>query len=54
MLEILGVIAIIYILYKILPSVLVFSFKFGVICVGLITILIFISLFYSEWYVNFY
>ena len=49
MLELIGFIAIAYIIYKLAPVVLEVGFKFGVICIGLVAFLIMVSLFMSTW-----
>ena len=49
MLELIGFIAIAYIIYKLAPIVLEVGFKFAVICLGLVAFLIVVSIFMSTW-----
>ena len=49
MLELIGFIAIAYIIYKLAPVVLEVGFKFAVICIGLVAFLIMVSIFMSTW-----
>ena len=49
MLELIGFVAIAYIIYKLAPIVLEVGFKFAVICLGLLAFLITVSIFMSTW-----
>ena len=49
MLELIGFIAIAYVIYKLAPVVLEVGFKFAVICIGLVAFLIVVSIFMSTW-----
>jgi DMSO/TMAO reductase YedYZ heme-binding membrane subunit len=49
MLELIGFIAIAYIIYKLAPVVLEVGFKFAIICIGLVAFLIMVSIFMSTW-----
>lgn len=49
MLELIGFVAIAYIIYKLAPVVLEVGFKFAVICLGLVAFLIVVSIFMSTW-----
>ena len=49
MLELIGFIAIAYVIYKLAPVVLEVGFKFAVICLGLVAFLIMVSVFMSTW-----
>jgi hypothetical protein len=49
MLELIGFVAIAYIIYKLAPIVLEVGFKFAVICLGLLAFLIVVSIFMSTW-----
>jgi hypothetical protein len=49
MLELIGFVAIAYIIYKLAPIVLEVGFKFAVICLGLVAFLIVVSIFMSTW-----
>ena len=49
MLELIGFVAIAYIIYKLAPIVLEVGFKFAVICIGLVAFLIVVSIFMSTW-----
>jgi hypothetical protein len=45
MLELIGFIAIAYVIFKLAPTVLEVGFKFGVICIGLVAFLIIAGIF---------
>ena len=49
MLELIGFVAIAYIIYKLAPIVLEVGFKFAIICLGLLAFLIVVSIFMSTW-----
>lgn len=49
MLELIGFIAIAYVIYKLAPVVLEVGFKFAIICIGLVAFLIMVSIFMSTW-----
>jgi hypothetical protein len=49
MLELIGFIAIAYIIYKLAPVVLEVGFKFAIICIGLVAFLVIVSIFMSTW-----
>lgn len=49
MLELIGFIAIAYVIWKLAPVVLEVGFKFAVICIGLVAFLIMVSIFMSTW-----
>ena len=49
MLELIGFIAIAYVIYKLAPVVLEVGFKFAIICIGLVAFLIMVSVFMSTW-----
>jgi hypothetical protein len=49
MLELIGFIAIAYIIYKLAPVVLEVGFKFAIICIGLVAFLVMVSIFMSTW-----
>jgi hypothetical protein len=49
MLELIGFVALAYIIYKLAPVVLEVGFKFAVICIGLLAFLMVVSMFMSTW-----
>jgi len=49
MLELIGFVAIAYIIYKLAPVVLEVGFKFAIICIGLVAFLFMVSIFMSTW-----
>ena len=49
MLELIGFVALAYIIYKLAPVVLEVGFKFAVICIGLLAFLIVVSIFMTSW-----
>ena len=53
MLEIIGFIAIAYIIFKMAPAILEAGFKFAVICIGLISFIFIIGLVWGSLSVNF-
>jgi hypothetical protein len=53
LLEIIGFIAIAYIIFKMAPTILEAGFKFAVICIGLISFIFIIGLVWGSLSVNF-